>query len=156
MFRISLIIILFLSILTLKAQEKNSIDWLDFNQLEQAMKEDTSKYILISFYTDWCTYCRKLDREIYPDPTITAEIKNHFIAVKFDAETRDTILFEGQILTNPHSLRRRGPHTLAMLLASRNGRFSVPVTLILDQDFHVLAQSFKYMGKAEMMEFLRL
>ncbi len=138
-------------------KEKHQINWLAFDQLEESLSknENKEKLILISFHTDWCTYCRKMDREIYPDPEISTLVNDHFIAVKFDAETRDTIAFDGQLFTNPNPPRRNGPHTLTMLLASRNGRYSVPVTMILDAEFNVLARSFDYMGKKKMQAFLR-
>lgn len=42
--------------------------------------------VLVDFYTDWCTYCKKLDRETYPDPRVRAALKGSFVPVKLNAE----------------------------------------------------------------------
>lgn len=66
--------------------------WLLYHEgLEKARAE--KKYILVDFYTDWCTYCKKMDKEVYTQESITRRLRNSFVAVKVDAESAKKIKF---------------------------------------------------------------
>lgn len=44
------------------------------------------KYIFIDCYTDWCGWCKVMDKETMVDPAIAGALNNNFIAVKMDME----------------------------------------------------------------------
>jgi thiol:disulfide interchange protein len=46
----------------------------------------SNKLVLIDFYTDWCGWCKKLDRDTYTDPTVVSFLNQDFVCVKLDAE----------------------------------------------------------------------
>lgn len=52
---------------------------------EKAKAEN--KMVFVDAYTDWCSYCHKLDKEVYTDQSVVDYYAQHFINVKFDAET---------------------------------------------------------------------
>ena len=54
-----------------------------------AMASKQNKPLMVDFYTDWCGYCKKLDKETYSDPAVADYIKTHFIAVKVNAESKE-------------------------------------------------------------------
>lgn len=61
------------------------IKWLSFNEgLEKASKE--SKMIIIDFYTDWCGWCKKMDKDTYNKSAVIAKINEKFIPVKLNPE----------------------------------------------------------------------
>jgi thiol:disulfide interchange protein len=45
-----------------------------------------NKLVLIDFYTDWCGWCKKLDRDTYTDPNVISFLNDDFVCVKLDAE----------------------------------------------------------------------
>lgn len=53
--------------------------------LTQGRKE--KKLVLVNVYTDWCGYCKKLDKEVFRDPDVKAAMQA-FVAIKADAEGR--------------------------------------------------------------------
>jgi thioredoxin-related protein len=66
-------------------EKKPRIQWLDFDDgLARALT--ARKPIMITFYTDWCVYCKKLDRETLQDPKVTAILDGGFIAIRLNAE----------------------------------------------------------------------
>lgn len=66
------------------AQDKE-IKWLSFDEAsELAVKEP--KMILVSVYTDWCGWCKKMDRETFTDNEVIDYINERFYAVKMNAE----------------------------------------------------------------------
>ncbi len=46
----------------------------------------TGKIALIDTYTDWCGWCKKMDKTTYADSAILAKIEANFIPIKFNPE----------------------------------------------------------------------
>ncbi|MBN8705072.1 MAG: thioredoxin fold domain-containing protein [Bacteroidetes bacterium] len=62
-----------------------NLKWHDFNEgIELAQKQ--KKYILVDFYTDWCGWCKKMDKDTYTNPTVMQILKKNFILIKVNAE----------------------------------------------------------------------
>jgi len=64
----------------------DGLDWQnDFDKaLEQGKVE--KKFVLVDVYTDWCGYCKKLDKEVYANPAISKYLAEKFIVVRANAE----------------------------------------------------------------------
>lgn len=45
-----------------------------------------NKYIFVDCYTDWCGWCKVMDKQTMPDPTVSALITSKFIPVKMEME----------------------------------------------------------------------
>lgn len=56
---------------TAHGQEK--INWLTFEQLEDSLRLAPKK-VFIDFYTDWCTYCKKMDKKVFTDAAVITTI----------------------------------------------------------------------------------
>ncbi|PZX56991.1 thioredoxin-related protein [Algoriphagus ratkowskyi] len=65
------------------AQEK--IEWLKFEEAVAAT-EANPKMILVDVYTDWCGWCKKMDKDTFTDPAVIKYINSTFYAVKMNAE----------------------------------------------------------------------
>ena len=74
-----------------------------------------------------------------------------------NAETRDTIYFGNETFINPSGQSgKRSYHELAVLLGSdEDGQFSLPVTLIYNEEFERVSEARKYLNSKAMLEFLR-
>lgn len=44
------------------------------------------KYVLADIYTDWCGWCKRLDRDTFADPQMMAYLNSKFVCVKVNAE----------------------------------------------------------------------
>lgn len=51
-----------------------------------ALAKKQNKKILVDVYTDWCTWCKVMDRQTFPNPAITAILSKSFVLVKANAE----------------------------------------------------------------------
>lgn len=135
---------------------QTEINWLNFEQLEVKLRKEP-KPVLIYFYADWCAYCKKMDRHAFKDQKVIKSLAKDFYAVKMNAETKDTIVFEGAKFINDEVETHRNPtHQLAKLFASRkNEAFSLPALILLDKDFDVIDRKFSYLTSNKMLEFLK-
>lgn len=64
------------------------IEWIHALDLEDALERARreNKPILADFETDWCIWCKVLDKLTYPDAEVTELISERFVPVKLNAE----------------------------------------------------------------------
>ena len=74
----------------------DELKWYKWNEgYPVAQKED--KIISVDAYTDWCGWCKKMDRDTYSNPDVIKKLNKHFIVIKFNPELRDlTYDIDGQ------------------------------------------------------------
>ena len=135
--------------------QNESINWLSFEQLEDSLAMAPRK-VFIDFYADWCSYCKKMDRVAFRDPDVISILNSEYYAVRMDAETKDTIVFDEQRYVNREYGKIRNPvHEIPRLLASRDGiPFTLPAIVILDESFRVRKRYFEYIPPQRMLEIL--
>ncbi|TPN84721.1 thioredoxin family protein [Aquimarina algicola] len=150
-----ILILCIASFCSVSAQQKDAIQWITFEQLEDSLNIKPKK-VIISFYADWCAYCKKMDRAVFTKSDIVKKIKDEYYAVKMNAETKDTIVFENTAFVNrDHLTSRNSIHDIALLLASRQGQpFSLPATIFLDKNFKVRKRCFEYMSPKKLLSTL--
>ncbi len=146
--------VLGLAILKSDAQNQ-SINWMSFESLEDAL-QTTPKPVLVYFYTDWCQYCKKMDRVAFRNVEVISQINNDYYAVKMNAETTEEINFGGETFSNQEiGLKRNPTHEIALALGSReNIPFSLPVIILLDNNFKVKNRVFEYVSPKKLRALL--
>lgn len=118
----------------------NNVNWMSWQEAmsaaNTAKKEGkTPKMIFVDIYTDWCGWCKKMDKETFQQPAIADYLNKHFYPVKFNAEQKESIDFSGNTFKYvPNG--RRGYHELAAALL--NGKMSYPTVVFLNEDFQLL------------------
>lgn len=92
-------LILLLVLLSLNLQAQDQIQWMKFEEAIAA-NENNPKMILVDVYTDWCGWCKKMDKETFTDPQVIAHFQKNFYAVKLNAEdTKRSFQFMGKTFT---------------------------------------------------------
>ncbi|NNL93745.1 MAG: DUF255 domain-containing protein, partial [Saprospiraceae bacterium] len=81
---------------------------------------------------NWCGWCKKMDKSTFVNPEVVKELNENFYAVKFNAEQKESILFDGNEFTFVNQ-GRRGVHQLAYSLL--DGRMGYPAFVFLDETF---------------------
>ena len=136
------------------AQQDNSPNWLTFEQLNDslAVKE---KPVIIFLHTDWCRYCRKMLNETFPDKNVTEVLNSKYYAVKFDAESIDSVFFDGVYYTNQVTSKTTGKnHALANIFTGQQNPAIFPVTIILNKDFKMVNRKFNYLSTKQLLKIL--
>ncbi len=118
---------------TITAQKTDgSVNWLNVRDLERAQQSDKRK-VMVDLYTDWCGWCKRMDKATFQHAKIASLLNEKFHAVKFDAEDSDKINFKGEDHLFVKS-GRKGFNQLAHKFA--NGRLSYPTIAFLDEDLN--------------------
>lgn len=67
------------------------LSWLDMESgYEKARKE--GKILMIDMYTDWCGWCKVMDRKTFSNDTIKNYLKKYFVTVKMNPEKAHTFI----------------------------------------------------------------
>ncbi len=127
-------VLLLIALLGGSLQAQDKINWLSFEELEAAQAEEPRK-VFVDLYTDWCGWCKRMDKATFQHPGIVAYVNENYYAVKFNAETKDTVRFLGQDFKYIKN-GRKGYNELAAVLA--NGQLSYPTIVYLDEEMKVI------------------
>jgi thioredoxin-related protein len=139
--RSSSLFILILYVLNFKAQNEHGlVNWLTFKEAQEKNKS-VQKPILIDVYTDWCGWCKHMMKTTYSNQVLAQYINMYFYPVKFDAEGKDTITYNGQTYY-PTSPNPKTPHQLALKFLGSN--LSYPSTIFVgsNYEFSLLTQGY--------------
>jgi thioredoxin-related protein len=132
--KFALLLLLSLAAIT-NAQEK--IQWMSIEEAYAlTLTESTPKKIFIDVYTDWCGWCKRMDKATFQNPEVAAYMNEHYYNVKFDAEQKESI----EILGNTFEFvpqGNRGYHELAAALL--NGKMSYPTVIFMNGKFEMLS-----------------
>ena len=126
-----LILLLFAS---LKPKSEGIVTWMTFEQAVEKSKVEKRK-IFIDVYTDWCGWCKVMDKNTFSDPKIARILNENFYPVKLNGEQREDIVFSGTTFKFVES-GRNGYHQLAAALM--NNQLSYPTVVFLDEDFSMI------------------
>ena len=131
--RISGAMIFFIFIAQL-ALAQNEVKWLTWEDAVEKSKVEPRKF-LVDVYTDWCGYCKKMDKSTFQDEQVVKFINANYYPIKFNAEK------EGDITLNneTYSLKKNGAkvyHELALEITY--GKLSYPTFVFMDEHAKVI------------------
>lgn len=79
---------------------------------------ETNRPILVDVYTNWCGWCKRMDREVYARPDVRDYLADSFVTIKLNAESNTRGTFDGRSQT-------------MRAIASKFGVRGYPTTLFL-------------------------
>lgn len=113
---------------------------IQLNQLP-ALLEKKPKPVVIIFSANWCSYCSLQEEIIRRDTVLQRLLKENFYTIRFDAESREPVSFNGKLFRLIPSGANNGVHEFASALLS--GNMGYPGWVILDPK---LVTRFRYNG----------
>lgn len=122
-----------------------NLTWHGWNEgYAKAVKEN--KIVLVDAYTDWCGWCKKMDRDTYSQKAIVDSINKYFIAIKFNPEITGATYMIGEQKLTPEELYG------VLTQGNRNG---FPSTYFIYPAQRKLFYDVGYKGPADFMEVLK-
>jgi thioredoxin-related protein len=148
-----LLVFVKLGIAQTDAHKNDLVKWMSFTEAAKATKK-VKKPIIVDVYTTWCGPCKMMSAQTFNNPKIADYINKNYYAVKFDAESRDTIYMDGYvndttydkggkqvIKQKPYTFKfynqypveqKRPPHQFALSIL--DGELSYPSIVFLNSD----------------------
>jgi thioredoxin-related protein len=126
-----------------------AIRWLSFEEAV-ALHAVEPKKLFIDVYTDWCGWCKRMDKTTFVDSAVASELGGHFYAVKLNAERKDTVRFRDQVFAFRPEYKT---HELALALL--NGKPGYPTFVFLNESLGMIAPVPGYRQAGDMATLLR-
>ncbi len=130
----------------------DAIKWYTWEEAIAANKK-TKKKIFVDIYTDWCGWCKRMDKTTFSDPEVAKYMDENFYCVKLDAEQKGDINYGGHTYKFVSNYGRKGVHELAFTLL--DGRMSYPQYVFMDENEGKLIIERGYKKKDEFMKTLK-
>ena len=118
----------------LNQPEESPVNWMTFEEALEKSKTEKRK-IFIDVYTDWCGWCKVMDKNTFSEPNVAKILNEQFYPVKFDAEQKEDVVFNGTTFKFIPS-GKNGYHQLAAALL--NNQLSYPTVVFLDEEFRMI------------------
>ena len=132
LYRIALTTSLSLMSIILSAQSVNWLSWDD--AMSKAQVEQ--RKIIIDIYTEWCTWCKKMEQTTFRDSVVVKYINDNYYAIKFDAQSKDPIVYQGKTYKFENGIWKGGYHQFAAAIS--NGQVKLPTVVFLDENASLL------------------
>lgn len=139
--------------LSFRYPDPEPLKWYTWEEAVELNKTKPRK-IVVDVFTDWCGWCKKMDKGAFADPAVTAYISANFYPVKLNAEQRGEIKFNDEtfgFVANDNG--RGGVHTLAYALL--DGHMGYPTLVYLNEKYERIMISPGFKETPDLLKELR-
>lgn len=112
-----------------KKENDKEIHWLTLDEAQVKMKESPRK-VYMDLYTDWCGWCKVMDRKTFTNPDVIKYMNEKYYSIKFNAEQREDIRFLGKMYGFKPEYKA---NELAVELM--HGQMSYPTSILMEENF---------------------
>ena len=146
--------ILAVGILILLLSKINSAQEVKWYTIEKAIELNRKepKKLVVDVYTDWCVWCKVMDKNTFGNAIIAEYLNKKYYPVKFNAEQKENITI-GDNTYKFVAQGRRGYHELAAALL--NNKMGYPSVVFLDEQIRIIQPFQGYIKARQFDEIMR-
>jgi len=128
--------------------ETNGLSWLSIGNMDK-INDSGSKMYLIDIYTEWCGWCKMMDRKTFSDSEVQNRLEEGFHLLKLDAESKSDLSFDG----DQYKWRGQGTKGIHELAAKlMEGEIEYPTLIFLDENLNIVRVSRGYKNPTELIQ----
>ena len=101
--------------------KEEKINWLKLEEAYELNQKEPRK-IFVDVYTDWCGWCKKMDKETFANAEVADYVNKNYYAVKLDAESQREFMMAGEKMNEATVARQLGVN-------------SFPTIVLIHEDF---------------------
>lgn len=131
-----------------EAVNNNEIHWLNWDDVQVEMKKHPKK-VWVDVFTDWCGWCKVMDKKTFSDPQVVKYMNDNFYAVRFNSERDDSIKFMGKMYAI-----QPGNKVNQLAVELLRGSLQYPTGIFMEEQFQNPIPIPGYHGVQEMELFL--
>lgn len=120
---------------------ENAPEWQTLQEATEKASAD-NKLILVDVFEIGCVFCRAMEQDVYPSPSVRAVLDRDFHPVKVNGNSDTVIHYKGEEM-------------LSKEFAEMMGVTAFPYTVILDAEGNVIDKRKGYMDVTGLTRFLR-
>jgi|SRR6185436_12549160 len=129
--------------------KKDVIKWMTVQEAVKATQKQPKK-MFVDVYTNWCGWCKKMDATTFEDPAIVDYMNKNYYAVKFNAETKDTIVVKDKEYM--YKAEYKANEFAAQML---NGSMSYPTSVYIDEMLNEIGPVPGYLTAQQLLPILK-
>lgn len=76
----------------------DEIRWYSLEEAQKLAKENDKK-VLVYAEAVWCTYCKKMEKEVFPKQEVIESLAKYYYPVRVDIESDKKMVFNGDPIT---------------------------------------------------------
>lgn len=144
--KIAILLSVFITILGIYSFKPTSeeVKWMSFND-GYSLAKKKKKIMLVDVYTDWCGWCKRMDKDTYAKQSISNVLNKNYVSVKFNPEiTGVTYTYNGKTYDGPG---------LAGAI-SNNSISGYPTTVFINPNSHKTKIEVGYKNESDMSTIL--
>lgn len=128
-----------------------NVAWVSLQEAQQRAGAEQKK-VMIDIYTNYCAWCKVMDQRTFSDPEVVQYLNDYFLAVRFNAEEEQALVFKGKSYNRVRN-GRKIYHELA--LEFMRGRLSYPTIVFLDEQLNLIQPIPGYQDASQYIKVLR-
>ena len=134
-----------------KYLDTGGMKWITMEEASNLKNTDGKKF-LVDVYTDWCGWCKVMDKKTFTDNSVKKYLQENYHLVKFNAEQTDPIKFKNKTYSWAE-LGRNGINMLAVDILGN--QMSYPTLVYFDENLNKINVSPGYKGPEQLLAELK-
>ncbi|MBL7754741.1 MAG: DUF255 domain-containing protein [Chitinophagaceae bacterium] len=111
------------------SEKKKGIQWITLEEAEARMKQ-TPKKVYIDIFTDWCYWCKVMDKKTFSNAAVIEYMNANFYCIHINAESADSLTFQGKKYG-----RLPNSKTNDLTAQWMKDRISYPTSIFMEENF---------------------
>lgn len=123
------------------ADIENAPEWISLEQATERAAEE-NRLIMIDIYETGCQFCKAMEREVFPSPSVRAVLDREYVPVKINGHAETMLIYKNEQMSSKQ-------------FAQLMGVTAYPFTVLMDAEGNIIDSYRGYQDVVTFSRFLR-